>query len=131
MSHDFDASSISVDKNGVRILKSASRRFQLEWVFRTARAVFSEPAVFTAILCTIVLTILETIYPHGYSLIALVILSAIVGALIHFKWQLHKHGYTIEQFAQYYDHTCGLWATDRPDLVQDPKKVLFRIERMK
>ena len=24
--------------------------------------------------------------------------------------------------------TIGLWATDRPDLIQDPKKIMFRIK---
>jgi len=131
MSNDYDASSIRVDKNGVRILNSAARRFQLQWILRTAKAVFSEPAIVIAILCIIALTILESVYPHGYSLTALVILSAFVGATIYCRWQYHKHGYHIEQFAEYYDQTCGLWATDRPDLVQDPKKVLFRIGKLK
>ena len=26
------------------------------------------------------------------------------------------------------DTTVGLWATDRPDLVDDPKKIMFRID---
>lgn len=25
------------------------------------------------------------------------------------------------------DETVGLWATDRPDLIDDPKKVMFQI----
>lgn len=41
----------------------------------------------------------------------------------------------IQQFVNHYENlnhfrvtTCGLWATDQPDKVQDPEKLLFQIE---
>ncbi len=34
----------------------------------------------------------------------------------------------IKYLETYRDQTVGLWATDRPDLVTDPKGVLFRLE---
>jgi len=32
-----------------------------------------------------------------------------------------------QELEYYRDTTTGLWATDRPDLVHDPKGILFRI----
>jgi hypothetical protein len=42
------------------------------------------------------------------------------------KW-IAKAGKYIKQLEHYRDTTRGLWATDRPDLIYDPKKLLFRI----
>lgn len=36
-----------------------------------------------------------------------------------------------KQLIHFRDSTCGLWATDRPDKVSDPEKLLFRIEDKK
>lgn len=33
----------------------------------------------------------------------------------------------LQELQSYKDTTKGLWATDRPDLVQDPKKLLFQL----
>ena len=42
------------------------------------------------------------------------------------KWIEEAEQY-IKQLEHYRDATIGLWATDRPDLVKDPKEVMFRI----
>jgi len=36
----------------------------------------------------------------------------------------------IKSLRHYRDTTVGLWATDKPEKVQDPEKVLFRLEEM-
>ncbi len=33
----------------------------------------------------------------------------------------------VEDLQHHMDTTMGLWATDRPDLIHDPKGILFRI----
>ncbi len=33
----------------------------------------------------------------------------------------------ISPLQHYQDSTVGLWATDRPDLVDDPKQLMFRL----
>lgn len=45
-------------------------------------------------------------------------LNGMVGVLEDYAKKLKHH----------YDTTVGLWATDRPDLVNDPKKMLFEIK---
>ena len=34
----------------------------------------------------------------------------------------------IAELKHHKDSTCGLWATDRPDLISDPKKIMFEIK---
>jgi len=34
----------------------------------------------------------------------------------------------IEELQHHKDTTLGLWATDRPDLIEDPKKIMFEIK---
>jgi len=34
----------------------------------------------------------------------------------------------IKELQHYKDTTVGLWATDRPDLIQDTKKILFQLK---
>lgn len=34
----------------------------------------------------------------------------------------------IKELQHYKDTTVGLWATDRPDMVQDPKKIMFQLK---
>jgi hypothetical protein len=34
----------------------------------------------------------------------------------------------LKHFIHYRDTTVGLWATDKPEKVQDPEKVMFRLE---
>lgn len=34
----------------------------------------------------------------------------------------------VKELTHYRDTTVNLWATDRPDLVEDPKKILFKLE---
>lgn len=36
----------------------------------------------------------------------------------------------IKSLRHYRDTTVGLWATDKPEKVQDPEKVLFRLGEM-
>jgi len=40
------------------------------------------------------------------------------------QWMLREWTHHLQH---YHDSTVGLWATDRPDLVQDPEKVLFQL----
>ena len=37
----------------------------------------------------------------------------------------------IKKLEHYRDTTVGLWATDRPKLVSDPKKLMFQIRSIK
>ena len=34
-----------------------------------------------------------------------------------------------KELQHYRDTTVGLWATDRPDLIEDPKGIMFRLEK--
>ena len=34
-----------------------------------------------------------------------------------------------KELQHYRDRTVGLWATDRPDLIEDPKGIMFRLEK--
>ncbi len=33
-----------------------------------------------------------------------------------------------KELQHHHDTTVGLWATDRPDLISDPKKLMFEIK---
>lgn len=35
----------------------------------------------------------------------------------------------VKELEHHRDTTVGLWATDRPDLIDDPKKLLFEIKK--
>jgi hypothetical protein len=39
-----------------------------------------------------------------------------------------KYQRKIDELQYFKDSTIGLWATDRPDLIKDPKKVMFEIK---
>ena len=34
----------------------------------------------------------------------------------------------VKELQHHKDTTIGLWATDRPDLVEDPKKIMFQLK---
>jgi hypothetical protein len=40
-----------------------------------------------------------------------------------------KYQRKIDELQYFKDSTKGLWATDRPDLIQDPENVMFEINK--
>ncbi len=43
------------------------------------------------------------------------------------KQQIVGYKVTLEDLQHYKDTTVGLWATDRPDLINDPENILFQL----
>ncbi len=41
---------------------------------------------------------------------------------------IHKLEQEIKRLRYYETTTLGLWCTDRPDLVDDPKKIMFQLK---